>query len=137
MALGLGMGASGLAKANLPALTLFDARLAQARFTARDIQLRGGATRDTCGEIAALLLRERLLAQGGTVLGLTGHSEFLLASDIARTAGRQVVPLMQAGRSPRWLGGEEQQQWFSLLAGTLVDRSHPRRPSTVFAWIAA
>lgn len=137
LALGFGISVGGLSKAELPALTLYDAKLARARFAARDIELRGGATRDTGGEIAALLLREQLLAKGGAVLGLTGHSEFLLASDIARMAGRQVSPLMQAGRSARWLGGEGQQPWFSLLAGTLGDRTHPRSHATVFAWIAA
>lgn len=121
----------------LPGLTLYDARLPRAERAAWQMHLRGGDTRKTGGEIAALLLRERLFARIGPVLGITGHAEFLLARDIGRMAGKRVSPLMQAGLCQSWLGGTAEEAWRPLLAGLLDNGAQQRSTGTAYAWIAA
>lgn len=121
---------------SVPSLTLYDARLPVAERIAWQLHRRGKATRPTGGEIAALLLRERLLAADGPILGFTGHAEYLLARDIARTAGRQVSPLMRLGRGQEWLGSPAQDEWRPLLAGLLQDAALHQHGATAFAWIA-
>ncbi len=130
-------GPAGAAPAR-PALTLYDARLPVAERAAFHLHNRGVPARPTGGEIAALLLRERLFAGDGPVLGLTGHAEYLLARDIARLAGRQVTPLMRLGPDARWLGDARHDGWRPLLVD-LAERSAPQGlpGGTAFAWLAA
>ncbi len=131
--LGLGIDLPG-AGYPLPGLTLYDERLPRAERAAWQMHLRGGDTRKTGGEIAALLLRERLFARTGPVLGITGHAEFLLAQDIGRMSGRQVAPLMQMGCGQSWLGGIAEEPWRALLEG-MLDNGFGQ--GTAYAWIAA
>lgn len=135
----LGLGLRGLgAGQDLPWLTLYDARLQPADRAADAIRLRGGDTRQTDGEIAALLLRERLFASGGTMFGITGHAEYLLAADIARMAGRKVMPLMQVGAKRRWLGSPAEEQWRPLLADIFESRAgQTASAATAYAWMVA
>ena len=134
---GMGLGlAEPAPDAALPGLTLYDARLPRAERAAWQVHLRGGEARPTGGEIAALLLRERLFARGVPVLGITGHAEFLLAADIARTAGRKVAPLMQLGAKERWLGGAQDQPLQALLESVLGRPAVARATGTAFVWIA-
>ncbi|HTN13830.1 MAG TPA: hypothetical protein VL094_03390 [Sphingomonadaceae bacterium] len=132
--LGLGFGATGAFAAEAP-LLLYNAHLPRAARAARLASAGGTQARETGGEIAALLLRERLFAGTQPVLGITGHSEYLLAADIARMAGRRVVPLMQLGRQDRWLGSAAQEKWRPLLGG-LTGGKGAKSPETAFAWLA-
>lgn len=132
--LGLGFGTTGAFAAETP-LLLYNAHLPRAARAARLASAGGAQARETGGEIAALLLRERLLSAGRPVLGITGHSEYLLAADIARMAGRRVVPLMQLGRQDRWLGGAAEEQWRPLLAA-ITGAKGGGSPETAFAWLA-
>ena len=135
---GLGLdrarAATGGAARVRPTLTLYDARLPVAERAAFHLHRQGAPARPTGGEIAALLLRERLFAAEGPVLGLTGHAEYLLAGDIARMAGRHVTPLMRLGPDARWLADARHDGWRPLLAGLLEE---PAAGGTAFAWIAA
>ena len=135
----LGLGFKGLGMAQgLPSLTLYDARLRPADRAASLIRLRGGDTRQTEGEIAALLLRERLFAKGEAMLGITGHAEYLLAADIARMAGRKVVPLVQVGSNLRWFGSPAAEEWRPLLADMFESRDgNAASTATAYAWVAA
>lgn len=136
LVLGLGIKASGISE-QLPALTLYDARLQLADQAARKVRLRGGETRQTNGEIVALLLRERLFANGGTVLGITGHAEYQLAADVARMAGREVAPLMQVGANLRWFGSNGQDHWRPLVAEMLEGRDNQPAKATAYVWTVA
>lgn len=133
-ALGIGFGGT-LAWAAEPPLLLYNGNMPRAMRAAKFAIAGGTLARETGGEIAALLLRERLLAGERPVLGITGHSEYLLAADIARMGGRRVVPLMQLGRQDRWLGDAAQEQWRPLLTA-LTGGKGEGSPETAFAWLA-
>ena len=121
---------------DLPSLTLYDARLPVAERAAWHLHRRGASARPTGGEIAGLLLRERLFDTDGPILGITGHAEYLLAGDIARSAGRRVTPLLRLGRAPEWLAEPGQDGWQPLLASLLADAVQDHNGATAFAWIA-
>lgn len=125
----------------LPALILYDARLPVAERAAWHLHRGGVAARPTGGEIAALLLRERLFAAGSTILGLTGHAEYLLAQDIARMAGRQVHSLMPLGYDRAWAGqsrltGSLHEEWRELLASLPEYAPGRRDVATAYAWLS-
>ncbi|MXO72836.1 hypothetical protein [Alteraurantiacibacter buctensis] len=138
--LGVGLDEARAATATavpaMPSLTLYDARLPVAERIAWHLHRQGAPTRPTGGEIAALLLRERLLAADGPILGFTGHAEYLLARDIARVAGRQAAPLMRLGLGQEWLGSPAQDGWRPLLAGLLQVAEPDPHGATTFAWVA-
>ncbi|WP_336978624.1 hypothetical protein [Altererythrobacter fulvus] len=134
MALGLGFGGT-LARAAEPVLLLYNGSMPRAARAAKLATAGGAQARATGGEIAALLLRERLFAGAKPVLGITGHSEYVLAADIARMGGRRVVPLMQLGRQDRWLGSAAEEQWRPLLGG-LTGGKGAQSAETAFAWLA-
>lgn len=141
LALGLPGGWPGNGRLDVetaaPDLLIHDARLPRAAHAAREMRRRGGQARETGGEIAALLLREKLLSGTGAILGVTGHAEFVLATDIARLAGRRIAPLMQMGAVDRWLGSPADGQWFGIVHGLLGDGRHARGAASEFAWLVA
>lgn len=134
LALGFGFAGSGGREMSLP-LLLYDGNLEAASWAARLARARGGAVRETGGEIAALLLREPLLRSDRPLLGITGYSEYLLAAEIARPRGRRLLPLMQLGRRDRWLGPAEAAHWRPMIEH-LVQAGSRRAPQTAFAWLA-
>lgn len=115
-------------------IVLFNRAISRAGMVAQRAGLLGIAALETGGEIASLLLRQRPFASGGAALGITGHSEMLLAADIARSAGRKLIPLAQMGRNDRWFGGADVQQW-KPLALPLLAPAAAGPHQTAFAWI--
>ena len=115
-------------------LVLFNRAIPRAGMAAQRAGLLGIAALETGGEIAGLLLRQRLFASGGVALGMTGHAEMLLAADIARSAGRKLIPLAQLGRTDRWFGGADVQHWKPLALPLLAARADGPQ-QTAFAWI--
>lgn len=115
-------------------LVLYNRAVPRAGMAAQRAALLGIATLDTGGEIAGLLLRQRHFASSGAALGLTGHAEMLLAADMARSAGRKLIPLAQLGRQDRWFGGTEAELWRPLALPLLAPAAAGPH-QTAFAWI--
>ncbi len=120
---------------------IYDEKLSRAQLAAQRARAMGLGTQATGGEIATLLLgrgRADVSADAGSVIGLTGYSEFVLAGDILRRQGRAVRPIAQFDTSDNWLeqpqpGSEAHRLVAALLAS---EDAVPQSRATGFVWLA-
>ncbi len=111
-------------RARAPVRFIVDARLPDAPRLIEQARRGGHAIADPEGEIIRLMLRpgDPLSTYAGSVLGLTGYSDFVLARDALRMAGR---PMRFAAR----IDGQER--------AILLDRDGIDRPGGAAAAIDA
>lgn len=119
---------------------IIDHRLPEADHIAARARAQGCPIADPEGEIIRLLLdrRDPWLSTSGSIIGLTGWSDLMLARDALRMAGRPLLhaSALRGGREERLIGhkdGRAGRTLASLLGGEEMRRL---TRTTSFVWAA-